>query len=140
MNNSENINLVEWHRWFNNYVMPIYKFEDRDEYYEKLKRLQAPFYPKFWIAEKFYEKIRNDDRFDVELKLFFSFLFSCGFFMEYIIDFDDWLQMRNWENPNLTKLDNDNQSIIEIINRPNGSSVLKNKLRWLPFLNRPDGN
>lgn len=133
-------NLTEWHRWFEKYVSPVFSTENKDEYFERLKRIQAPFYPKFWVAQKFYEKIRNDNRFDDELKQFFSFLYSCGFFMEFVIDFNEWLQIRNWENPSLQELDIKKESIIELLDKPGGISILKQKLRWLPFLNRPEGN
>jgi len=75
----ENFDLTQWNDWFAKFVAPVFKEEGRDEYYAKLKKLQTPFYPKFWVAKKFYKTIENDSRFDNELKLFFSFLYSCGF-------------------------------------------------------------
>ncbi len=137
MSNTNKIDLAEWNRWFFKYVYPVFDLKKREEYYINLKKQQAPFYPKYWIAEKFYNSIKNDNRFDEELKLFFSFLYSCGFFMENIITFEDWLRMKNWINPsNLNITEN---SILEILNQPNGSDFLKSQLRWLPFVNREDG-
>ena len=137
MSNTNKIDLAEWNRWFFKYVYPVFDLKKREEYYVNLKKQQAPFYPKYWIAEKFYNSIKNDNRFDEELKLFFSFLYSCGFFMENIITFEDWLRMKNWINPsNLNITEN---SILEILNQPNGSDFLKSQLRWLPFVNREDG-
>jgi hypothetical protein len=135
----ENIDLAEWNRWFDNYVKPVFQIEGRELYYEFLKKKQTPFYPKFWIAEKFYDKIKNDNRFDDELNRFFAFLYSCGFFMEYITTFEDWIQMKNWDNPNLIATDNNQESIVQILKKPNGISRLKERFRWLPFLSRPDG-
>lgn len=129
--------LTEWNRWFMKFVKPVYIPTERENYYEKIKQLQTPFYPKYWIAEKFYDKLKNDDRFDEELKMFFSFLYSCGFFMDYIISFEEWLQMNNWENPNSEATE---QTILKILNMPNGIELLKQKLRWIPYLNRIDGN
>lgn len=137
MSNTNKIDLAEWNRWFLKYVYPVFDLKKREEYYVNLKKQQAPFYPKYWIAEKFYNSIKNDNRFDEELKLFFSFLYSCGFFMENIITFEDWLRMKNWINPsNLNITEN---SILEILNQPNGSDFLKSQLRWLTFVNREDG-
>jgi hypothetical protein len=137
MSNTNKIDLAEWNRWFLKYVYPVFDLKIREEYYDNLKKQQVPFYPKYWIAEKFYNSIKDDIRFDEELKLFFSFLYSCGFFMENIITFEDWLRMKNWINPsNLNIIEN---SILEILNQPNGSDILKNQLRWFPFLNREDG-
>ena len=139
MDDIEKIDTKEWGRWFDKYVLPVFKTDGREKYYEFIKKKQPPFYPKFWIAEKFYEKIKNDNRFDEELKLFFAFLYSCGFYMEFIITFDDWLQMPNWENPNLNESVVNQESIVEILKVPNGINLLKNKFRWLPFLIRPEG-
>ena len=128
------INLLEWNKWFAKYVKPVFEVEERDKYYQKIKEIQTPFYPKFWIAEKFYDTIKNDDRFDEELKLFFSFLYSCGFFMENIITFEQWLDVRNWENPNIP---NENTTtILELLSMPNGINLLKERLRWLDFINQ----
>jgi len=139
MNNlEENIDLTEWNRWYDKFVVPVFHTEGREEYYDKLKKIQAPFYPKHWIAEKFYEKIKHDLRFDDQLKFYFSFLYSCGFFMENILVFEDWLRMSNWWLPQ-TK-DVNEKSILKILEEPNGLNLLKSKIRWLPFLNRPDGN
>ena len=131
------VDLSEWNIWFVKYVKPVFVSGDRDKYFQKIKELQTPFYPKFWIAEKFYGTIKNDTRFDDELKFFFSFLYSCGFFMENIITFEEWLSMKNWENPVLSDLKS--ETILDIIEKVNGVSELKNKLRWLPFINRQEG-
>ena len=131
------IDLTEWSRWFNKFVLPVFNSEGREKYYDKLEKIQAPFYPKYWIAEKFYESIKNDKRFDDELKLFFSFLYSCGFFMENMISFEDWLRMSNWWRPHLEEADE--KPILKIIEEPNGLELLKFKIRWLPFLSPPEG-
>jgi len=134
----ENIDLTEWNRWFNKFVIPLFVEEGREEYYSRLKKMQAPFHPKHWVAEKFYSSIKDDLRFDNQLKLFFSFLYSCGFFMENLITFEDWLGMENWWRP--TSNDQDEPIILSVLEEPNGINLLKSKLRWLPFLNRSDGN
>lgn len=139
INENSKVDLTEWHKWFVKYVLPVFKSQGRDEYFDFLKRVKPPFYPKFWVAERFYEKIKEDNRFDEELKMFFSFLYSCGFFMEYIIDYEDWLLAHNWENPDLSDTIEPKESIIEILNKPDGSNLLKSKLRWFPFLNRSEG-
>jgi hypothetical protein len=132
------IDLSEWNRWFRKFVKPVFTSNGRTEYFNLLKEYQTPFYPKYWVAEKFYTRIKNDPRFDEELKLFFAFLYSCDFFMENIITFDDWLKMPNWYTPHLENAEE--KTILEILKEPNGHYILKNKLRWIPFLNRPDGN
>jgi hypothetical protein len=93
------IDLTEWNRWFSKFVHPIFEVAERESYFNLIKRLQTPFYPKYWVSEMFYTKIKDDNRFDNELKEFFSFLYSCGFFMDNVINFEEWLSMRNWENP-----------------------------------------
>lgn len=134
MNEAE---LSEWNRWFTKFVEPVFNFSERENYYDKLKKIQAPFYPKYWIAERFYDKIKDDNRFDDELKKYFSFLYSCGFFMEYIISYEEWLNMSNWETP--YDIGAKSESILEILKKNNGVVELKTKLRWLPFINRQDG-
>ena len=139
--NYENIDLTDWNRWFNKFVAPVFNTEGRDKFYEMLKKYQPPFYPKYWVAEKFYKKIKSDSRFDEELKLFFSFLYSCGFFMENIIGFEEWLTANNWERPWLGEdaAIEKQKTILEILAEPFGQNYLKNKFRWFPFLDRPDG-
>lgn len=129
--------LSEWNRWFSKYVEPVFVSEGRDHYYQKPKENQAPFYPKFWVAEEFYERVKDDNRFDDELKRYFAFLYSCGFFMEHFITFSEWLEMKNWQNPRLK--DENDQTILELLKMSDGLSVLKEKLRWLPFIDRQEG-
>lgn len=130
------VDISEWSRWYKKFVMPIFIPEERESYYQKIEQLQTPFYPKYWIAERFFDKMKDDNRFDEELKRFFSFLYSCGFFMEYVISFEEWLVMENWEYP--IKNEGQADSIIDIIENE-GINKLKEKLRWLPFINRQDG-
>jgi hypothetical protein len=141
-NNYEHIDLEEWNKWFEKFVAPVFNIEGRDTFYDWLKKHQVPFFPKYWIAEKFYEKIKLDSRFDEELKLFFSFLYSCGFFMDNIIDFEKWLSIKNWERPWIINDESEanNKSIIEILNQPFGERYLKNRLPWFPYLDRPEGS
>lgn len=128
MENSEtNFDLIHWNQWFNKFVAPVFQSEDREEYYQQLNKMQALFYPKYRIAEKFYEKIKYDLRFDDQLKHFFSFLYSCGFFMENIIMFEDWLGLSNWLQPQITN--KDEKSILEILEEPNGINLLQSKIR-----------
>ena len=88
-----------WNNWFSKYVNPLFD-SNSEQYFEFLKIKQAPFYPNNRMAKEFYEKIKEDNRFDNELKKFFSFLYSCGFFMKNNISFEEWLKMSNWFNPN----------------------------------------
>lgn len=132
-----NLDLSEWNKWFTKYVQPVFEFEKRESYYDMIKRMQTPFYPKYWVAERFYEKIKNDSRFDDQLKKYFSFLYSCGFFMDNVITFDEWINIKNWENP--LGGNDTSETILEILKKPYGLEELKQKLRWVPFLNRQDG-
>ncbi|WP_369049348.1 hypothetical protein [Tenacibaculum sp. UWU-22] len=128
----------EWNRWYEKFVQPIFVPSEHESYYAKIKRLQTPFFPKYWIAEKFYnKKVKDDNRFDDELKKYFSFLYSCGFFMDNILTFEEWLNVKNWENPSNENINS--ESILEILQKDGGVYELKRRLRWLPFLNRQDG-
>jgi len=131
------IDLTEWNRWFNKFVHPVFEIEEREIYFDRIKRLRTPFYPKYWVAEKFYTKIKDDNRFDNELKEFFAFLYSCGFFMDNIISFDEWLNMKSWENPSNESFES--ETILELLNKDKGIQEFKQRLRWLPFINRQDG-
>jgi hypothetical protein len=131
------IDLKEWNRWFNKFVHPVFEIEERESYFDKIKRLQTPFYPKYWVAEQFYTKLKDDNRFDSELKEFFAFLYSCGFFMDNIISFEEWLSMKCWQNPLNESFES--ETILELLNKDNGIQELKQILRWLPFINRQDG-
>ncbi|EKT4552040.1 hypothetical protein [Flavobacterium psychrophilum] len=124
-----------WSDWFLRYIQPLFN-ENPEEYFEFLKKKQAPFYPNSKIARKFYEKIKNDSRFDTELKQFFSFLYSCGFFKENVICFEEWIEMKNWINPSSNYYE---ESILEMLEKSDGKELLKEKIRWLPFLERREG-
>lgn len=134
------VNLTEWHRWFKKFVEPIYSDNAsmHEAYYEYIGKIQAPFYPNHQIAQEFYKKIEEDNRFDRETKMFFAFLYSCGFFKENTLDFEKWLSMKNWLNPKSDLPEKSN--ILEILDKENGPSLLKQQLRWIPFLDRPDGH
>jgi hypothetical protein len=132
------IDLTSWNKFFVRYVEPLFSQGQKlEDYYDFLKRVKPDFYPKNSVAQKFYRKIETDSRFDEELKKYFAFLYSCGFFMEYIITFDEWLEMKTWQNP--IQVDEEGETILEILKMPNGSSLLKEKLRWIPFIDRKDG-
>ena len=129
------IDLTSWDRFVVKYVNPVFSSGTAlEDYYEFLQKMKPNFYPKSWVAVKFYNRIKEDERFDDELKRFFAFLYSCGFFMEHIITFEEWLNMSNWENPN--SADQHSQTILEILWKENGVAYLKSTLRWLPFLNQ----
>ena len=57
--------------------------------------------------------------------------------MEYLITFEEWLEMKNWKNPVISNLDGD--TILAILKKTNGVHELKKQLRWLPFINRQEG-
>lgn len=124
-----------WNSWFSKYVNPLFN-KNAEEYFEFLKIKQAPFYPNNRMAKEFYEKIKDDNRFDNELKKFFSFLYSCGFFIKNNISFEEWLKMGDWFNPSSNFYEKTIESILE---NPEGIEKLKQRLRWLPFLERQEG-
>ena len=94
--NLEKNDLTSWRNFMKKFVNPLFDKSKRDEYEEYLKKMQTPFFPDFNMAEDFYEKIKSDVRFDDELKLFFSFLYSCNFFGNHLINFENWITMPNW--------------------------------------------
>lgn len=134
------IDLTSWEKFIITYVRPVFDLSQSDNYGKYLKKMQTPFFPNYEMAVSFYFKIKYDERFDEELKLFFSFLYSCNFFGKYLITFENWLTMNNWSNPYSTNSEELSINILELLKKENGVIYLKNNLRWMPFLNRADGN
>jgi hypothetical protein len=134
------IDLTSWEKFITTYVLPVFDLSQSDNYREYLKKIQTPFFPNYEMAVSFYSKIKYDERFDEELKLFFSFLYSCNFFGKYFITFENSLAMNNWSNPYSTNSEEPSINILELLKKENGVIYLKNNLRWMPFLNREDSN
>jgi hypothetical protein len=129
--NSES--LEDWNSWMHQFVYPAFDVRNRQEFVEYLEAVKPPFYPDFTEMEKFWDDIKSDDRFDIELKKFFSFLYSCSFFRD--ISFNDWLSSLYWKHPWRNDEPAD-RSILEILKFKNGINYLKSSLRSMPWMNR----
>ncbi|MBK7667958.1 MAG: hypothetical protein IPJ32_11840 [Sphingobacteriaceae bacterium] len=128
--------LTKWKQWNGKYVLPCFRKEGREEWYEWLKKYQPPFYPDYLIAEDFFDKLKIDKRFDNDLKYFFSFLVSCGFFIENKISFEEWINAKNWQRPWSNELPDSPKTILEILSYQYGHNYLKTILIEMPYFQR----
>jgi hypothetical protein len=124
-----------WTKWMDKFVYPPFDKSRRKEYWDFLYKAKPSFVPDFDKMDKFWEVIKNDCRFDEELKRFFAFLYSCDFFE--CMNFETWLNAKNWLHPWRNEPDEDIRTILEILNYPYGINYLKTLLRDMPWLNRP---
>lgn len=76
------------------------------------------------------QTIVDDNRFDMDIKRFFSFLFSIGFLQDE--SFEKWIKSKNWANNNQN---NSSRTIVEIIKFNYGENYLKDILTNLSIFN-----
>jgi hypothetical protein len=130
----KNYDQNRWNKWMDNIVYPAFDKQRRDIYLNFLYKIKPSFVVNFNKLDMFWDKIKNDDRFDTELKYFFSFLCSTGFFND--ISFDSWLNLKNWQHPWYNEYEPNVSSILEIINYDYGINYLKVMLLDMPWLNK----
>lgn len=66
-----NPDLSNWNTIFKTFVQPIFSGEDTSKYLLKLERIKPGFSPNIEQAKTYYNLIKEDERFDKELKMFF---------------------------------------------------------------------
>lgn len=131
-NNS--IILRGWDEWLQEFVYPAFNKSKWYDYQAYLNKIKPPFAPDYEKLHEFWEEIKNDPRFDDELKYFFSFLYSCGFFKN--VDFESWLRMKEWKHPWRKNAPEDTKTIQEILTFRYGINYLKVLLLSMPWMSR----
>lgn len=121
--------LIRWKYIYDKFVNPIFTYENESEYKSFLKQAKPNFSVSIIKAHEFYEIIKNDNRFDAELKYFFSFLYSINFFRE--LTFENWLETNYWNHPWHHENDSNLLPIILIIKHEYGLNFLKDQLSML---------
>jgi hypothetical protein len=87
-----------WKNGFKRTVDMAFDPDKRKEFFERWGE-RANFFD-FQEMERFYGLIRNDNRFDDDIKRFFSFLAGEGYFKTWEIDFNQFVKSNNFNNPN----------------------------------------
>lgn len=125
--------MDRWMMWINKFVYPLFNESERENYYQFLYKAKPSFYPEFTKLKEIWPKISLDNRFDNELKHFFAFLYTCGFFNT--VNFEDWLNSNNWLHPWYNEPYENNESILEILKYNYGIKYIKLLLIDMPWLN-----
>lgn len=119
----KNYDISRWKEFLNKFVYPLFDESKRKEYFDLLNKVQAPFFPEIDRLEEFWPKIKDDQRFDDELKHFFAFLFSGNFFKS--MSFEEWIKAKNWLHPWHEQVSLEVPTISELLENQYGDNFLK---------------
>ncbi|MEM6319983.1 MAG: hypothetical protein AAF960_20085 [Bacteroidota bacterium] len=128
----KNANLKRWKYLLNKFVHPPFDKSKRGAYMDYLFQVKPHFSPDFDKWDAFWENIKNDNRFDEELKKFFTFLHASGFYKD--VSFEDWLHINNWNHPWYKNEDEELKTVNEILSYVHGLDYLKILLADMPWL------
>lgn len=118
--------LIRWRYINSKYVIPLFDGTIWKDYWHFLNQAKPNFSPVENKAKEFLDTIKEDTRFDIDLKQFFAFLYSISFFRE--LSFEEWLRIGNWTCPWNKSKDEKSKSILAILSHHNGSNYLKVQL------------
>jgi hypothetical protein len=118
-----NPDLKQWNYINQKFVIPLFDGTSWSDYSSFLYNVKPPFAPDENLKNIFWEKVKDDTRFSKELKCFFSFLYSIGFFRE--LSFEEWLKSTNWMHPWYSNDIEDIKSIVELLRYKHSENYLK---------------
>jgi hypothetical protein len=122
-------NLSGWDYVTSKFVKPLFDGTDWDNYNEFLVKAKPDFSVDKLKLFSFWEIIKNDNRFSIEIKQFFTFLYSISFFRE--LTFEEWLIIDYWSHPWFNNQPNDDKSIMQILEYEYSENYLKKRLSEL---------
>lgn len=124
-----NNDLKQWKYINSKFVTPLFDGTKWEDYYGFLYKVKPNFVPVENRVKQIWEVIKNDTRFDYELKHFFTFLYSINFFREF--SFEEWLNINNWSHPWFENEQDKEKSILEILKYNHSENYLKEQLASL---------
>jgi hypothetical protein len=89
--------LSRWDYINSKFIIPMFDETAWDDYLEFLNKVKPRFVPEKNKKDKFWEQIKDDNRFSKDLKCFFTYLYTIGFYKGE--SFEEWLKSTNWMNP-----------------------------------------
>lgn len=131
------IKLDKWEYFTSKFVKPLFNGAPYSEYQNFLYQAKPSFYPDPVKLKIAWDLLKNDNRFDEELKRFFAFMIACDFLdKEWHISFERFLSIDNWMHPWYHEEYENNVSIVAILQYKYGVRFLKSQLVSAPWLNR----
>ena len=130
--------LKRWIYFSNKFVKPLFDGTSYNQYNDFLHQAKPCFKPDIYKLKEAWEILKNDDRFDKELKQFFAFICSCSFLdEEWNITFEEFLRIENWMHPWYREEYDNMKPILDILQYQYGFNYLKMLLSGAPWLKVP---
>ncbi|MDR0661370.1 MAG: hypothetical protein LBG19_11420 [Prevotellaceae bacterium] len=133
---SDDKRLDRWKYFTDKFVKPLFDGTPYRNYRDFLYQATPPFCPDPEKLEIAWELLKDDARFDEELKQFFAFMCACGFLEDWHITFEQFLRISNWMHPWYEEECERKESILEVLNHNYGVTYLKSLLAGAPWLKR----
>jgi hypothetical protein len=115
--------LSRWDYINSKFVLPLFDGTTWKDYLNFLSKVKPKFLPDENKKNEFWLQVKNDVRFSLELKHFFSFLYSVNFYKS--LSFEEWLNASNWMHPWYTSGDENLKSILELLKYNHSENYLK---------------
>ena len=115
--------LSRWHYINMKFVNPLFDGSDWESYMLFLYQVKPSFFPDREKKQIFWSQINNDDRFSLDIKYFFTFLYTINFCRN--LSFEEWINIKNWEHPWYEDEMKEAKSIIELLKYNYSENYLK---------------
>ncbi|RZS93566.1 hypothetical protein [Aquimarina brevivitae] len=124
-------NLFQWNQFNSTFVDPAFRMTSLD-YGAYVKELKIPYGFNFdhGSLQENYKRVLRENIEEEELSRFFAYFISCDYLKKKQINFEQWLQMKDWINPGVSDY---NLSIIELLQINRGENFLKVHLMNIPI-------
>lgn len=121
--------LSRWDYVNSKFMTPLFDGTSWEDYMGFLYQAKPKFAPDENKKDEFWLQIKNDTRFSLELKQFFTFLYSVSFYKG--LSFEEWLNAVNWMHPWYEDESDDARSITELLKYDYSENFLKEQLATL---------
>lgn len=134
---ADHFKLDNWFYFIGKFVKPLFDGTPYSIYRDFLYIAKPSFNPDLEKLKLAWGILKDDNRFDEELKQFFAFMCACDFLdNEWKISFEDFLRIENWMHPWYHEDLENMKPILEIIEYERSIVFLKAYLAVAPWLNR----
>ena len=124
-----NSDLSRWDYINHKFVLPLFDGTKWEDYWSSLSQAKPKFVPNESKKNEFWVQIKDDTRFSLELKHFFTFLYSINFYRDFL--FEEWLKASNWIHPWYKDASENDKPIIELLDYNYSENFIKSKLAVL---------
>jgi len=124
----KDIDLSRWNYIKEKFIDPLFDLSKNELYLDFLKSTKPNFFPDKEKLDFFWKIIKEDNRFDLELKKFFAFLYAIGFYRD--LNFDEWLNVNYWSHP-WNKEFEDDYTILQLLDYKHSDNYLKERFATL---------